>query len=239
MKLILILLILLIACGQTTQPTMQKPELKPLTEGPKPTGLTTTSDGQILAYQLYKAQPGSTGVILLHMLRRTRTDWQSIAEWLQKNGYTVIAPDLRGHGQSTGKWEEYTAQDFNSMTTDVAAMKSILENEGVQKFAIIGASIGANIAYNYAITDKDVSTIILLSPGLDYRGIQLTGTMNKPFLAVASKDDQYSAQTAQELAKNSQARIKMYDDAGHGTNMFIKNDLAPTILDWLREYNYK
>ncbi len=243
MKAVFLVLLLLIACAQPTQPTIQQPPLKqPTTSSELPKALTSTQDGYTLAYNIYKNKPGSPAVILLHMLRRTRNDWDSVAKWLQKSGYTVIVPDLRGHGQSTGNWEQFTPDDFNKMTFDVAAMKSVLENEGadVKKLAIIGASIGANVALNYAASDKDVKTVILLSPGLEYRGVTVANTRySKPFLVVASKDDEYSAQSSQVILQNNpSAKILMYDDAGHGTNMFSKNDLAPNILEWLQEHNY-
>jgi pimeloyl-ACP methyl ester carboxylesterase len=221
---------------------MQQPPLKQPTSGELPKALTSTVDGYTLAYNIYKSKPGSPAVILLHMLRRSKSDWDSIAKWLQTNGYTVIVPDLRGHGQSAGNWEQFTPEDFNKMTYDVAAVKSVLQNEGAdtKKLAIIGASIGANIAFNYAAGDQDVRTIILLSPGMEYRGVSVASTkFNKPFLVVASKDDEYSAQSAQAIIQsNPTAQILMYEDAGHGTNMFIKNDLAPNILEWLQTYNY-
>ena len=237
MKPAILILLLLIACAQPTQP-VQAPPLKPVNELPK--ALTSTTDGYSIAYNIYKSKPGSPAVILLHMLRRTKSDWDTIAKWLQTNGYTVIVPDLRGHGQSAGNWEQFTPEDFNKMTLDVAAIKSVLANEGAQKIAIIGASIGANIAFNYASTDQDVKTIILLSPGMDYKGVSITDTrFNKPFLVVASKDDEYSAQSAQTIIQNNpSAKLLMYENAGHGTNMFSKNDLAPNILKWLQTYNY-
>ncbi len=237
MRKTVLLLLLLIACAQTEP--MQQPQLKPLT-GPIPSGTTTTIDGQTIAYQIYPAAPGSPAIILLHMLRRTRTDWDTIAKWLQKNGYSVIAIDSRGHGLSTGNWEQFTEEDFNKMKLDVAAAKSVLENAAkadVKRLAIIGASIGANTAMNYGAEDADVKTVVLLSPGLEYRGVKISDTrFNKPFLVVASKEDQYSAQSAQEIAnKNPTAKVIMYENAGHGTNMFVKNELAPTILQWLKD----
>ncbi len=234
----LIILLLVVSCTrETPATTSQQPPLKPLT-GVTPSGTATTQDGYTIAYQLYPAKAGSPAVILLHMLRRSRTDWDSVAKWLQKNGYTVVAIDLRGHGLSSGNWEQFTPEDFNKMTLDVAAAKGVLENTGadLKRISIIGASIGANLAYKYAATDTDVKTVVLLSPGLEYRGVKLTEQLAKPFLVVASKEDEYSAQTAQELARNQYAKVIMYENAGHGTNMFVKNELAPSILQWLKEH---
>jgi hypothetical protein len=53
---------------------------------------------------------------------------------------------------------------------------------------------------------------------------------------VASQDDPESMQAAQYLTnRNKNAKLMMFEDAGHGTNMFRKNELAPTILKWLNE----
>ncbi len=239
MKKAIAILIMLIAIGCTQKEEIQnKPKLKEL-NGTMPSGTATTMDGETIAYQIYPAMSESPAVILLHMLGRSRTDWDSTAKWLQKNGYSVITPDIRGHGQSTGELNKFTSEDFNKMVNDVAAMKAALQNEGadVKRLAIIGASIGANIAYNYAVKDTDVATVILLSPGLDYRGIKVdVNLLNKPFLVVASNEDTYSATTAEGFRKNSKAEVVMYETAGHGTNMFTKKELAPTILQWLKEH---
>lgn len=235
MKPYFLLLILLLACAQEAQPSMQP--LKPLI-GTTPSGTATTQDGQTIAYQIYAGKQGSTPVILLHMLRRTRADWDGFARWLQKNGYTVIAADSRGHGQSTGNWEKFKPEDFQHMIYDVAALKSVLESKGadVTKLVIIGASIGANTALNYAANDADIATVVLLSPGLDYRGSSTANTkFNKPFLIVASNDDEYSTQSSQQIANNNPyAKLVLFENAGHGNNMFVKKELAPMILDWLR-----
>jgi pimeloyl-ACP methyl ester carboxylesterase len=101
---------------------------------------------------------------------------------------------------------------------------------------MIGASIGANTAFNYAASDKDVATVILLSPGLDFHGISTANTkFSKPFLIVASTDDQYSAQSGQQIANNNAfAKLVLFEDAGHGTNMFVKPELSTMILQWLK-----
>lgn len=239
-KLLIILpLLLLIACGgQQAQPT-EYPPLKPL-EGKPPSGYATTMDGHTIAYQLYN-NPGKPAVILVHMLRRTRSDWNEVATWLQDKGFAVITFDLRGHGQSSSDIDTLSAADYNNMHNDIAAVKSVLEanNADTSRLSIVGASIGANIALNYAAKDDDVVTAVLLSPGLEYRGIKTsTVTTGKPLLLVASNDDAYSAESSQTIADNNpRTELKLYENAGHGTNMFIKSDLVPTIYDWLVEHS--
>lgn len=237
MKYVPFLLILLVACAQQAEP-MPAPDVKPI-RGEPPSGTATTIDGHTIAYKMYK-NPGKPGVILLHMLGRTRTDWNSVAEWLQGIGYAVITLDLRGHGQSSGNYQQFTPLDYNAMVNDVLAAKNVLgiNRADVSRLSIIGASIGANIALQYAKDDPDVKTAVLLSPGLDYRGVKTsTVTTDIPLLIVASMDDQYSTESSQAIAdNNAYTELKLYQNAGHGTNMFQQPDLAPTILDWLKEH---
>ena len=62
------------------------------------------------------------------------------------------------------------------------------------KVSIIGASIGANIALNYAVSDHSVKSVILLSPGLDYMGVTtlapITQYKNPIYIAGAEGDSQ-------------------------------------------------
>lgn len=228
---ILFILSVLTACAQQAQPIEPK-QLPPLT-GEKPSG-TTSANGHTIAYQLYP-NPGKPGIILLHMLGRTRHDWKPLAE--QLTNYAVIAIDFRGHGQSSGNWQAFDTSDFAAMTNDVAAAKSVLKahNADTSTLVLIGASIGANIAYNYAQQDDDVTGLVLLSPGEEYRGITVQPTTSLPHLIVASNDDTYSAESSKNFAQNINSDFKLYDTAGHGTNMLSQPDLVPLIRQWLDE----
>lgn len=233
-----ILLIILIACS-TQQEQRTVPDLPEL-GGKMPTGTIASRDGETIAYQLYENK-GRPAVILLHMHARTREDLDGVAKWLQQNGYAVIAPDFRGHGLSSGSIDKFTVLDYNNMIFDVEAAKAVLENSGAntKRLSILGASLGANVALNYAQNDPDVKTLVLLSPGVDYHGIVTQySRFNKPFLIVASKNDDYAYQSAVYLKQtNPTAELLIYENAGHGTNMFRQNDLAPSILSALGDYS--
>ena len=119
------------------------------------------------------------------------------------------------------------------MVQDIDAVRSVIVNKGISRLSIVGASIGANVALNYA-TQNDVKGLVLLSPGLDYRGVRGDIVLNQPFMIVASQDDTYSAESAQEIASiNQNANLVLYDNVGHGTNMFVEPELAQRMLDWI------
>ncbi len=204
-----------------------------------------TEDGFSIVSTFHEAN-SDTGIILLHMLNRNRNDWNHFAEQLQKENYKILSIDLRGHGQSTSKngrnvgWQTFSESDFNDMILDVKAAKEFLEQKNVKKFVVIGASIGANIAINYAAEDSEISGVILLSPSLDYRGVKPESSVkdygNRSILIVASEDDEYSASSSKALHAMAVGKkeFKLYEDAGHGNRMFPNTDLDKVIINWLK-----
>ncbi len=172
----------------------------------------------------------SVGVILLHMLPSDRHEWKQFAARLNKLGYDVIAIDYR--------WQTDKNAVYKDAVMDVKAARDYLKKDSI---FIIGSSIGANLALNYAMADESVAGIVLLSPGEDYRGVKTFDAMkryNRAVLIVASRDDVQSFGASKQLYNLSRGEkeIKLYEDAGHGTNMFSKPDLADSIIDWMDNY---
>ena len=197
-----------------------------------------TEDNLNIVINFYDAG-SEKAVILLHMLGRSKEDWSDFANSLVKNGYSALAIDFRGHGKSDGDVNKSTEEDFNKMILDVKEAKNFLMSNGKKNIAIIGASIGANTALNYAVTDTEIKDIILLSPGLNYKGIKTDETIKKyknKVLIVASEDDPYSfgsSKTLNSLNKNSE--LKTYKTGGHGTRMFQITDLERVLINWLNK----
>lgn len=223
------------------------------------------TDDKVLIVGTYYAPQTTTpssantnGVILLHMLGHNRNDWNSFASTLsnKSNGYAVLSIDLRGHGDSTTQngntisFQSFTASDFNKMVADVKAAKQFLviqKNINPNNIAIIGASIGANIALNYAASlDPSIKTVVLLSPGLDYRGVTTSSVIRQYrgpiYIATAGKDP-IAGNDPQTLCNeiincNNNNRLKVYQDSNsHGTDMFSDSSLQPPldklIISWL------
>jgi pimeloyl-ACP methyl ester carboxylesterase len=205
----------------------------------------TTSDGITINGTYYNtSEEGSPGVILLHMLSRNRNDWQEFARDLQDLDYRVLAIDLRGHGESDLDWKEFMpGEGFTDMLMDVTASKEYLLEEGTgeKDIVIIGGSIGSNLALNYAAGDKDIKGVVLLSPGLDYRGVQTEETMvaygERPIFIIASEGDTYSADSSRKLYSlaKGDAKIKIYPADAHGTWILQSQNSGEMILEWVQE----
>jgi esterase/lipase len=195
-----------------------------------------TDDGFNIAYDYHYVSP--QGVILVHMMGGSKSDYNALAKFLNDNGYSTISIDLRGHGKSTGDTKTFSDEDFQNMKYDLKTAKNFLVKNGVNKIGIIGASIGANLALNYAAS-SDIKRIIMLSPGEDYRSIktvEIIPNYKGSVLLTASKDDPYSYNTAQKLDTLASGTHKFvsFDSGGHGTNMLNAHpELQQTILDFL------
>jgi pimeloyl-ACP methyl ester carboxylesterase len=215
-----------------------------------------TDDGVSIVGTYYAPSSGlkdsTPTIILLHMLGKDRSTWNTFASALSHKGYDVLAIDLRGHGDSikqgssTASYQSFTENDFNKMTLDVKAAKQFLieqKNAKPDRMAVIGASIGANIALNYAATlDPTIKIVILLSPGLNYRGVAMSDTITKyknPIYIAATEGDSESAKDSQTLCTkiNCGENLKIYSgSSSHGTNMFseaLNPPLQDLIMSWL------
>jgi haloacetate dehalogenase len=92
-------------------------------------------------------------VLLLHGAPQTCAMWHAVAPRLAER-YTVVAPDLRGYGDSSkppggGDHSDYS---FRAMAADqVEVMRSL----GHRRFAIVGHDRGARVAHRLALDNPD------------------------------------------------------------------------------------
>lgn len=252
--LLLCMLLLLSACQQPPAPqqggevearVIEQPEAKPAE--PMVTEVSfKTEDNSEIHGTLYDVPQAKEAVILFHMLGKDRHSWDDFAQALQAEGLKVLALDLRGHGASTkrGNYEIFydtmSLGEYQKMVFDAKAAKNFLKEHGL-KFHLVGASIGANIALTYAAQDSEIQSIVLLSPGEEYRGVR-TFEANEKYkgriLFVVSEDDAYSYPSTTALSQRAGGPhlLKTYPDAGHGSDMLkSRPELTKLIIDWLKE----
>jgi alpha-beta hydrolase superfamily lysophospholipase len=204
-----------------------------------------TTDGVTIAASFYEAtKRPAPAVICLHMLTRSRRDWEPVAAELASAGIAVLTIDFRGHGES-GVAPSDAAAGLASFTQDAAAAKRYLESRPDvmrDRIAIAGASLGAEVALVTAAADPAIRAVALLSPTMDYRGLRIDQAAKKygarPMLLVASREDSYSLRTIRDLTKTDQPgnpREKVLVDTGHGTMMFSRDTgLIRTLVDWFQ-----
>jgi pimeloyl-ACP methyl ester carboxylesterase len=96
-------------------------------------------------------------VVLLHGWPQTWYEWHKVMPALAKN-YTVIAPDLRGLGDSS---KPATGYDGNTTAEDIYQLVSQLGLN--QKIYLVGHDVGVQTAYSYAAAHpNNVSKLVIL-----------------------------------------------------------------------------
>lgn len=179
-------------------------------------------------------------VILLHMMWGNRSSWEDFAIQLTDAGYAVFTVDMRGHGDTGGELDwELAGNDLQQVWNYLGARPDIDED----RMAVLGASIGANLALVTGADNSNARTVVLLSPGLNYAGVETRDPLltygERPILIVASQEDTYAADSSGRLEEIAlgETRLVMYQGAGHGLHMFDREPgLADLIIDWLDEY---
>jgi dienelactone hydrolase len=234
-----------------TQAPVALPKLAPAPQGAKAVWLTTADGWHIAAWYWSPKREKAPGVILLHQRGADKSSWGALPAKLLAEDYAVIAIDLRGHGESVNPQGQAVPlaalheADYLAMQGDVAAAREYVSAQpGVngERVAIIGASIGANLAIMYASTDYRVRTAICLSPGLDYYGLKpadyLAAYSERALYLIAAKGDDYAYSSCEQLAAQAQAdpvSFRKFEGKAHGTALLASQDgLADTIVSgWL------
>jgi len=199
------------------------------------------ADGVSIAGEFHEASSRpAPAVLLVHMLSRSRADWGGLPDRLRDAGITVLAIDLRGHGQSSG-----SAQDLQVMIQDVRAAAQWLATRATvrgDQIAIVGASLGASLALLAAVGMPQVRAIALLSPSLDYRGLRTDSGLIKRLGArsiwlAASDQDPLALRTLRDMAAEPSGPREQHVSGAlaHGTVLLDKDaDLSRMLVDWLR-----
>jgi len=200
----------------------------------------TSSDATPLAALFYEASNRpAPGVVLVHMLGRSKDEWATTAERLQDAGISVLAIDLRGHGSSGGN-----GAMLAPMVDDVqAALDWLSARPGIRPgdIALVGASLGANLVALAAARGLAVRAVALISPSLDYRGVRIDANVmrkigDRPVWLAASTEDPYALRTVKELVTGVGAlEQRLSGTRAHGTGLLTADqDLARALVDWLR-----
>lgn len=210
-----------------------------------------TGDGVVIRGSYYAPSSSSAPALLLtHMLRKNRESWADFARFAQERGFAVLAIDLRGHGQSTQSEKgpigesSFVEADFAAMKLDVAAAVQWLRSRpeiAPRSISLVGASIGANVALNYAAEDSLIVAVALISPGETYRGVKAGPALQaygpRAILMAAAEDDNYSLVSVRKLESlaTGATTVQIFPKGGHGTYLLESQpELRGMILEFAR-----
>lgn len=227
------------ACRNSRQEALAPPEMRVIEP---PSGF------QLATWCFSPAQTHAPGLVLLHAYRGDHTRWTAFAELAQREGYWVATVDLPGHGQSRMRngipvdAQALTADDWLAVARDLSIVKQILLTLGADpdNIAIAGEDLGANLALHAIHQDPQFQAAVLLSPGLEYRGVSTEAVASemrtRPLLILAAENDAYAAASAEAL-KNAApgfSEIQVYAGTAHGADLLTAAPASEELmLHWL------
>lgn len=207
-----------------------------------PAEVTVTTSDKVPLKALYGSPTKApNGVLLLPGAGRGKEDWSSLADKLYRSGAQVLCLDLRGQGSNPAA--PLTPDLARQMQEDVRAGVAWLKSHGATRVSLVGADLGANLALNVAPDLPEVSSIVALSPGMDYQGIITNDAIKRfgarPVLLVAAEDDPYAMRSAKSLDALAQGEHKLhsYTNGGRGTKLLSRDPmLEGMLLGWINTH---
>ncbi|WP_435008683.1 alpha/beta hydrolase [Tundrisphaera lichenicola] len=165
--------------------------------------------GSPLAASYYPSKLGESApvVLLVHERERSSKDFEepigdlkklTLAESLQKEGYAVLAIDLRGHGSNPRK--NLTQADWPAVVNDLQlAYHALVDRHNwgelnVAKLGVVALGEGANVAVHWAALGggvssegrtSDLNSLVLISPMIDEQAQGLP--IKAPITALAAR----------------------------------------------------
>jgi alpha-beta hydrolase superfamily lysophospholipase len=210
-----------------------------------------TEDRVAIIGEFRAGGPHGRAALFLHLMPATKESWRPLATALGARGFSTLAIDLRGHGESvvgadgaTLDYKKFSDDEQQATIKDVEAAVRWLAERGCSpaRLAIVGASIGANLAMVYAARHSDVPATAALSPGLDYHGVTTADaavmmSRSQKLLLAASSEDAYAHESCVALAaKKDGAEFQSLDGAGHGTHMLERDqDFFAHLVEWISD----
>jgi long-chain acyl-CoA synthetase len=120
------------------------------------------SNAKLSVIDLYPESVSQT-IVFVHGYAGCAETWEYQINYFARD-YRVIAPDLRGHGQSDAPYTSYTMPEL------VSDLQTIVEELNIQgKFILVGHSFGGSICVEYANKYPErLDKLVLIATGGEY-----------------------------------------------------------------------
>ena len=207
---------------------------------PQTVTLTAKDGVQVTGSLFLPEKRPAPAVVLLHMMTRSRHDWDGAGQKFVEAGVAALAIDFRRSGQPGT--DARGNEDLTDLVLDAEAARAYLASRpeiSAARIGVAGASLGANVAVLVAAADPGVKSLALLSVSLEYRNLRVDPAIKKfgsrPALLVASSEDAYALRSARTMVSmgDGARELRVLSGAGHGSAMLNKDpDLITARVDW-------
>jgi len=148
-------------------------------------------DGVTLkGWKVRAREPNDDWIVVLHGVSDNRTGNVGHAEFLLRNGYSVVMMDSRAHGKSGGAMATYGWLERHDT---VAIIDALISTEKVRHVGELGVSMGAAVALQSAAIDPRIEAVVAEDPfaklrevTYDYGGLDISPFLGKTLFRPAS-----------------------------------------------------
>ena len=129
---------------------------------------------------IYRTVGSGPPVVLIHGMVNSSLHWEEVALRLADR-YTVIAPDLIGHGDSAAVRGDY------SIGAHAASIRDLLAVIGIERATIVGHSLGGGVAmqFFYQFPQRTERLVLVSSGGLGHEVSPLLRSAALPGMSAA------------------------------------------------------
>ena len=107
----------------------------------------------------YRRAGSGPALLLLHGITDSSATWEGVAPSLAEH-FTLIAPDLLGHGESATPRGDY------SLGAHASGVRDVLTALGIERVTVVGHSLGGGIAMQFAYQFPErCERLVLVSSG--------------------------------------------------------------------------
>lgn len=206
----------------------------------------TASDGRAFEAAYSPASAGKATLLLLHGGTGKKEEWEPLSRALTREGYGVLAPDLRRAVKGSTAVRGDIANE--GLLWDIEAAMSWLNGAGVPDSAIglVGADLGATLAAKYGNSRPQIGMLALLSPPIADYDVPVINAVRRYYrrqiriLVAYATGDKSSSRDAPGIVKFAKQAVGDQNvkvitvPTGRGTAMFESQpSLAGDIVSWV------
>lgn len=188
----------------------------------------------------YRVRGSGPPLLLLHGLACDSTTWFPVMDLLAEH-FTVIAPDLLGHGESDKPNADYSLGGFAN------GMRDLLTIMGIDKVTVVGHSFGGGVAmqFAYQFPERTERVVLVSSGGLGphvtplIRALTLPGaglgirlaTM-RPARSIAAGSLRALSKVPLPLVRDLDEVADVYERLADPAQSLAVRRLTRTVMDW-------
>jgi len=227
----------------TTPRQTEAPSSTTMSEPFTETVTFTTSDDVQLAGTLFGN--GNVAVVLAHQGTpgADQTTWHGFGTLLAERGYTALAFDFRGIGESGG------TPDRSKLDTDLSSALQFLGDEGHEEILCFGASMGGTTCIQIAINGHELAGLVALGSamitGYGPNDLEVSeddlGSLTLPKAFIAAENDTHLVVgdiTRMYEASPEPKALYLLPGSAHGTDLFktaAGSELTTILLGFLED----